>query len=885
MGHHLRPVSILSRWPWLVLLALAAWVSAQSSNSSVPPSPSLSSSVSLSTSVSFTTSSVAIPTTIHSGNSNIATVTVVPVVLNSSVIVTPTPTSSTSSSTSDSTSTSTSTSASTSASASASSAPIRLDTRLDPGFGVLGALLIITGIPCAFLGHKNRWTTFFLSGFYTLSLVCLVLILQFGVLNAVNPPSTTVRGLFVLSCGVAGIAGGGVAIFFWKAAKYFIGAWGGFAFALWVQCFKAGGLVHPLGFRWIMYIGAAAVGFTLCTIPKMHYHILLVSTAFVGSSAFMLGVDCFTSSGLKEFYIWNLGFNSLFPKYTDNGIRFPVTQTMQVELGLMGAVALMGIAIQFRVLHVLKKKLQEIETERKQLDEDAEARAAAVFEDSEREKEEWEREHPTLTKDGRMTSGNSSSGFLKEDDATSTPRDDHRSSAFTLIGTPRQRYQSGLSEFRAATSTPTDELDRPNKFLQSPGALPVLDLGADIENDVPKNYLADSKDPKTKEVTAAELEELRRKEELLVEIQSIRRSIDRLRIDTPDASSSSESRHPSLASRFTFNYDLGPSAAGPSHVRPPRENEPRTRVQSVTLSNMSPASEGPGIGRPTSVPLQDDWNSYVRDRKLLQPPSGVTAPIPTSPFAPVPRVPLSPAVAEALMDRQRRESMLSARLGQRTPDGSLTPHRISTSTHESVSAEETPIVARPQHRKSSSQGGVPGTILPPQRPLRSPSPQPEISPRVLTFEELQERHRQKLKELQDPITQAQREQADLEAAKQRWERAKALEKRAVMKRQAEKAEKRRKSGDMLERPSRRSGHGRSLSADVLAEMSGNGSSSKRTTNMKVQDWRKSQQDLELGLRADDAEASASRRKSAVPFPNSKTSKLKDPYNASSASRA
>lgn len=33
---------------------------------------------------------------------------------------------------------------------------------------------------------------------------------------------------------------------------------------------------------------------------QIHYHILLISTAFVGSSAFILGVDCFTTAGLKE---------------------------------------------------------------------------------------------------------------------------------------------------------------------------------------------------------------------------------------------------------------------------------------------------------------------------------------------------------------------------------------------------------------------------------------------------------------------------------------------------------------------------------------------------------------------------------------------------------
>ena len=85
--------------------------------------------------------------------------------------------------------------------------------------------------------------------------MCIVLIIQFGVLPAINPPSKTLRGMFVLASAVAGIAGGGIAIFFWKAAKYFIGAWGGFALGLWVQCLHNGGLIQSVAFRWILYIG------------------------------------------------------------------------------------------------------------------------------------------------------------------------------------------------------------------------------------------------------------------------------------------------------------------------------------------------------------------------------------------------------------------------------------------------------------------------------------------------------------------------------------------------------------------------------------------------------------------------------------------------------
>jgi hypothetical protein len=36
------------------------------------------------------------------------------------------------------------------------------------------------------------------------------------------------------------------------------------------------------------------------TIHQIHYHVLLISTAFVGASALMLGIDCFTTAGVKE---------------------------------------------------------------------------------------------------------------------------------------------------------------------------------------------------------------------------------------------------------------------------------------------------------------------------------------------------------------------------------------------------------------------------------------------------------------------------------------------------------------------------------------------------------------------------------------------------------
>lgn len=83
------------------------------------------------------------------------------------------------------------------------------------------------------------------------------LIIHFGVLVAVDPPSETLKGLFVLSSVVAGIVGGGFAIFFWKGTKYFIGALGGFAVGLFIQALRDDGLIEPLGFRYFLYIGTS----------------------------------------------------------------------------------------------------------------------------------------------------------------------------------------------------------------------------------------------------------------------------------------------------------------------------------------------------------------------------------------------------------------------------------------------------------------------------------------------------------------------------------------------------------------------------------------------------------------------------------------------------
>jgi len=625
---------------------------------------------------------------------------------------------------------------------------------------------------------------------------------------------------------------------------------------------------------------------------------------------------------------------------------------MEIELGLMGAIALMGGAVQLRILRVLQRKLKEIAEEEKKRDEEAELSASGRLAELSKEQDEWERDHPSLGMHGRTGSGYSGTPLMK--DFPTRGSQEGRSSTFTLVG-GRGRYTSGVSDFMAAP-TPDEEMKRVARDPQAPGALPALDLGLGIQDDVPSGFItgssesSDAKHSDVKKAISLELEDLARKEELLAEIQTIRRSIDALRTETPGPDSEdSRSRRISLISRRTLSYDLDNAIAPRPHTRPPRQPDPRGRSQSMEFSQLIDAPPlGASIGRPTSAPLRDeDWDSYVHDRKLLQPPSGVTAPIPTSristssSLSAQPRLAVSPAVTEALSQRKHRESLLDPGAGvgasvrdtsdEDIPISTLTPVRakmgksytsspippvlsqsLTSPAATSISQRYSPATMpriMPTKSTEPERSNIP-IVLPPTLPLRSahvepPSNVPIIVPRgqstiispvpkrpepqrVATFEELQERHREKMRGLQAPITEAEKQNADIEAARLRWERSKANEREAVNRRQAERAAElareekemlRQKSEDGLGKkdpgdnkvPDRRA---KGISADKLAAIAGvSSTSSKRQSVLRVEDWQRHQQDVEFGVQPErspgakrDSRALRTEMSATVPFP-------------------
>lgn len=109
-------------------------------------------------------------------------------------------------------------------------------------------------------------------------------------------------------------------------------------------------------------------------IPYMQEFIFLISTALLGSMAFVIGVDCFTTADLKEFLVYNLGFSAIFPRLEGH---FAITSAMQIELGVILLVFFISVATQIRLYNMFETKLAVIlKKAKKEEQADQEAKAA-----------------------------------------------------------------------------------------------------------------------------------------------------------------------------------------------------------------------------------------------------------------------------------------------------------------------------------------------------------------------------------------------------------------------------------------------------------------------------------------------------------------------------
>ncbi|KAI5854627.1 hypothetical protein BZA05DRAFT_246273 [Tricharina praecox] len=222
--------------------------------------------------------------------------------------------------------------------------------KVTPGLGVAGIFLMIAGLCCSLVGIKIKRVHIFLSSAYLVSLAVTVLIVY-----VMNPPvGNAIQGAYVVAVVMTGTALGGLAIVFPEVTEGLGCLLGGFCLSMWFLVLKPGGLLTSVYGKLILIGAFCLVVFALAFHRVTRPWGLIGSLSFAGSTSLILGIDCFSRAGLKEFwlYIWALNDN-LFPLGTDT---YPHTRGMKVEIAAIIVVFAVGVMSQMKLWKILQER-------------------------------------------------------------------------------------------------------------------------------------------------------------------------------------------------------------------------------------------------------------------------------------------------------------------------------------------------------------------------------------------------------------------------------------------------------------------------------------------------------------------------------------------------
>lgn len=491
-----------------------------------------------------------------------------------------------------------------------------------------------------------------------------------------------------------------------------------------------------------------------------------------------------------------------------------------------------GAAIQYRVLGILQVKLDQIkreDAERREAEE--EERAAARFKNHQTDLEKWENKYGSGSKSGGFDQDYDSSGEGGQLAILNKEKErDRSSSLYSLMRQGTNGEYSSLGQrsptFQQHGDHGSVEMMRGSsdaRSLQSNGILPAMQLGDSIAPSLGVGVEELALTPEEKE-----------RQRLMDEIKEVRKSIDVLRATTPT----------SLISPSTSEFGFG--TAG----------DARSRRQSQMSFGAASFASGLGTrGRidspnlPEPTPKEKEWNDYLAERKLFTPPTGITAPIETSvpPYrSNVGR--LSKIPDSVLAAVERRERTLSAfemgsagiKDGQyeelagqqgaadkRYSGMSTLQKRHSTlalvqnegSSPVSPTLPSPPATAAVNPRNSrllSNQPVIVGhahsNVLNPNANVKAETQRPKGPERIITYDELAARHRAKLTQMQNPVTEVMKDQLKLAETKAQYDKQRDIERRTMAMREADRAKRasagpdqmgevprqRTKSGDQLD---------------------------------------------------------------------------------------
>ena len=207
---------------------------------------------------------------------------------------------------------------------------------------------MLSGTVYSLVGIRNKHLHICLSACYLASLAVSVLILY-----VMNPPiSNAIQSAYLVAVAMTGLILGGAAIVFSELTEGLGCLLGGFCMSMWLLVLKPGGLLTSTSakssFVAVFTLAAFATSFSHITRP----YSLIGLISFGGATVVVLGIDCVSRAGLKEFwaYIWNLN-DDLFPL---GATTYPLTRGMKVEIAAIVVVSLAGVMSQMKLWQVIK---------------------------------------------------------------------------------------------------------------------------------------------------------------------------------------------------------------------------------------------------------------------------------------------------------------------------------------------------------------------------------------------------------------------------------------------------------------------------------------------------------------------------------------------------
>jgi hypothetical protein len=175
--------------------------------------------------------------------------------------------------------------------------------RITPALGITGVILMVAGVALCLIGIKHQWLHVFLSTAFLTGLAVTVLIIY-----VMNPPvKDAIQGAYMVAAVLTGLIFGALALIFTEVTEGLGCLLGGFCLGMWFLVLSPGGLIGSTTGRAIMIAVFCMVAFALYFSQYTRTYGLIVCTAFAGAQISILGIDCFSRAGLKEFwlYIWS----------------------------------------------------------------------------------------------------------------------------------------------------------------------------------------------------------------------------------------------------------------------------------------------------------------------------------------------------------------------------------------------------------------------------------------------------------------------------------------------------------------------------------------------------------------------------------------------------